>query len=94
MEIRTSRGARLTDRIARSGQMAEDQLQLMWHFGFERYVVGHDRGGRTGHRMALDHPDTVLTLTVMDIGQWPHPQTHAPSFRDDDLPLNFHPVGA
>lgn len=48
--------------------MAEDQLQLMRHFGFEHFhVVGHDRGGRTGHRMALDHPDTVLTLTVMDI---------------------------
>lgn len=48
--------------------MAEDQLRLMRHLGFERFhVVGHDRGGRTGHRMALDHPDAVLTLTVMDI---------------------------
>src|SRR3984885_5184267 len=36
--------------------------------GFKRFhVVGHDRGGRTGHRMALDHPAAVLTLTVMDI---------------------------
>jgi haloacetate dehalogenase len=48
--------------------MAEDQLRLMRHLGFERFhVVGHDRGGRTAHRMALDHPDAVLTLTVMDI---------------------------
>jgi haloacetate dehalogenase len=30
-------------------------------------MVGHDRGGRTGHRMALDRPDAVQSLTVMDI---------------------------
>ena len=48
--------------------MAEDQLEVMRHLGFERFhIVGHDRGGRTGHRMALDHPDAVVTLTVMDI---------------------------
>jgi haloacetate dehalogenase len=47
---------------------AADQLGLMRHFGFDRFhLVGHDRGGRTGHRMALDYPDAVLTLTVMDI---------------------------
>jgi haloacetate dehalogenase len=47
---------------------AADQVGLMRRLGFERFqVVGHDRGGRTGHRMALDHPDKVLTLTVMDI---------------------------
>ncbi|TWT11465.1 alpha/beta fold hydrolase [Reyranella sp. CPCC 100927] len=47
---------------------AADQLGVMRHLGFERFhVVGHDRGGRTGHRMALDHPDSVLSLTVMDI---------------------------
>jgi haloacetate dehalogenase len=48
--------------------MAADQLGLMRSLGFERFhMVGHDRGGRTGHRMALDHPDAVRTLTVMDI---------------------------
>ena len=47
---------------------AEDQLGLMRQLGFERFhLVGHDRGGRTAHRMALDHPDAVLTLTLMDI---------------------------
>jgi haloacetate dehalogenase len=47
---------------------AADQVGLMWRLGFERFhLVGHDRGGRTGHRMALDHPEAVLTLTVMDI---------------------------
>jgi len=48
--------------------MAADQVALMRHLGFERFhLIGHDRGGRTGYRMSLDHPDTVLTLTVMDI---------------------------
>lgn len=48
--------------------MAADQLGLMRQLGFDRFhLVGHDRGGRTGHRLALDHPDVVRTLTVMDI---------------------------
>jgi haloacetate dehalogenase len=48
--------------------MAMDQIELMSHFGFEKFaVVGHDRGGRVGHRMALDHPDRVTKLAVLDI---------------------------
>jgi haloacetate dehalogenase len=48
--------------------MAADQLATMRHLGFERFhVVGHDRGGRTGHRLALDHPEAVLSLSVLDI---------------------------
>lgn len=48
--------------------MAADQIALMKNFGFDRFhVIGHDRGGRTGHRMALDHPKAVLTLAVLDI---------------------------
>jgi len=48
--------------------MALDQVEVMKHFGFERFpVVGHDRGGRVGHRMALDHPDEVTHLAVLDI---------------------------
>lgn len=48
--------------------MARDQLGLMRKLGFERFhMVGHDRGGRTGHRMALDHPEAVMSLCVIDI---------------------------
>lgn len=48
--------------------MAADQVEVMRHFGFTRFpVVGHDRGGRVGHRMALDHPDAVTKLAVLDI---------------------------
>ena len=46
----------------------KDQLKLMQHLGFKSFhLVGHDRGGRVGHRMALDQPDAVEKLVVMDI---------------------------
>lgn len=49
-------------------EMAADQLVLMNVLGFERFAVaGHDRGGRVGHRLALDHPDAVSGLAVLDI---------------------------
>ncbi len=48
--------------------MAEDQVEVMESLGFRRFfVVGHDRGGRVGHRMALDHRDRVRKLAVLDI---------------------------
>lgn len=48
--------------------MANDQVLLMNHLGFTKfYLVGHDRGGRVAHRMALDHEDAILKLAVMDI---------------------------
>ncbi len=48
--------------------MARDAIALMRHFGFERFdVAGHDRGGRVGYRLALDHPRAVRRLTIMDI---------------------------
>lgn len=48
--------------------MARDQVEVMRHFGFERfYVCGHDRGGRVAYRMSLDHPERVAKLAVLDI---------------------------
>ena len=48
--------------------MALDQIEIMSHFGFEKFaVVGHDRGGRVGHRMALDHPHRITRLALLDI---------------------------
>jgi haloacetate dehalogenase len=48
--------------------MALDQVEVMKHFGFERFALcGHDRGGRVGYRMALDHPGVVTKLAVLDI---------------------------
>jgi haloacetate dehalogenase len=48
--------------------MALDQIEVMQHFGFERFaVIGHDRGGRVGQRMVLDHAASVSKLVVVDI---------------------------
>jgi haloacetate dehalogenase len=48
--------------------MARDAVALMKHFGFDRFAVaGHDRGGRVGYRLALDHPQAVSRLSVLDI---------------------------
>jgi haloacetate dehalogenase len=48
--------------------MARDQVAVMRSLGHERFaVIGHDRGGRVAHRMALDHPEAVGCVTVIDI---------------------------
>jgi haloacetate dehalogenase len=48
--------------------MARDLIEAMDTLGFkEFFVAGHDRGGRVAHRMALDHPDRVKKLAVLDI---------------------------
>jgi haloacetate dehalogenase len=48
--------------------MAQDQLELMRALGFEHFaLVGHDRGARVARRLALDHPDSVSVLAILDI---------------------------
>jgi haloacetate dehalogenase len=48
--------------------LAVDQIEVMKHFGYDRFpVIGHDRGGRVGHRLALDHPKAITHLAVIDI---------------------------
>ena len=48
--------------------MALDQVELMAGLGFDHFsVVGHDRGARVAHRMALDHPDRIGKVAVLDI---------------------------
>ena len=48
--------------------LAKDMVEVMESLGYVAFhVVGHDRGGRVGHRMARDHGRRVRTLTVLDI---------------------------
>ena len=48
--------------------MAADLVELMEALGLSGFaVVGHDRGGRVAHRMALDYPDHVARLALFDI---------------------------
>ena len=57
--------------------MAADQVEVMAALGHSAFtVVGHDRGARTAHRMALDHPDAVQRLAVLDILPTRHVLAH------------------
>lgn len=48
--------------------MAQDMVALMQSLGHPRFALcGHDRGGRVAHRLALDHPDAVQALALVDI---------------------------
>ena len=48
--------------------MARMLVEAMRRLGFERFhAAGHDRGARVAYRMALDHPDAVERVVVMDI---------------------------
>jgi haloacetate dehalogenase len=48
--------------------MAQDQVEVMAALGHDRfYLAGHDRGARTAHRLALDHPDRVRKVALLDI---------------------------
>lgn len=48
--------------------MAEDMVALMATLGHERFALaGHDRGGRVGYRLCLDHPERVARFAALDI---------------------------
>ena len=58
--------------------MARDMVEVMEYFGYREFVVvGHDRGARVAHRMALDYPDRVKKACVMDIVPPYHMFEHA-----------------
>jgi haloacetate dehalogenase len=49
-------------------EMADELVELMAELGHERFAaVGHDRGARVAFRLALDHPDRVDRLAVLNI---------------------------
>jgi haloacetate dehalogenase len=67
--------------------MAADGVEVMQSLGLPSFaVVGHDRGGRVGHRMALDHPDRVTKLAVLDIV----PTRHVYSTVSKDLATDYY----
>ena len=48
--------------------MASDQHALMKALGYQQFfLLGHDRGGRVSHRLAMDFPESVLQVMVLDI---------------------------
>jgi haloacetate dehalogenase len=49
-------------------EMARELVEVMSALGHERFaVVGHDRGARVGYRMALDHPERVARMAVLNV---------------------------
>ena len=57
--------------------MAYDQVRVMRELGFGEFaVVGHDRGARVAHRMALDYPKAVTKVSVLDIVPTRHAFQH------------------
>jgi haloacetate dehalogenase len=53
--------------------MALDQLEVMRALGYDRFAVaGHDRGARVAWRMAVEHPEHVTRLAVLDIVPLPY----------------------
>jgi haloacetate dehalogenase len=66
--------------------MARDQTLVMRDLGFEQFaVVGHDRGARVAHRLALDCPQSVTKLAVLDIV----PTRHSLRTADRDFGLAY-----
>jgi haloacetate dehalogenase len=48
--------------------MAADIVAMMRQLGFDRFMIaGHDRGGRVAYRLALDHPDAIEAIAVLDV---------------------------
>jgi haloacetate dehalogenase len=48
--------------------MAEVMIEVMDKLGHARFhLAGHDRGGRVAYRLALDHPERLERLAVLDI---------------------------
>ena len=72
--------------------MAQDQVEVMAALGFDSFhVVGHDRGGRVAHRMALDHPRRVKKVAFLDIVPTHHrAQQHQEAVGNRFLPLVLH----
>jgi haloacetate dehalogenase len=53
--------------------MAKDMIEVMAELGYARFdLAGHDRGARVAHRLALDYPEQVEKVCVMDIAPTYH----------------------
>lgn len=54
--------------------MAGDQVGLMRQLGFGQFqLIGHDRGARVAHRLALDHPSAIPLIIGVGITRGPGP---------------------
>jgi haloacetate dehalogenase len=46
----------------------EEMIEVMEQLGHRQFhLIGHDRGARISHRMALDHPERLMKLCLLDM---------------------------
>jgi haloacetate dehalogenase len=58
--------------------MAMDMIGLMESMGFHRFaILAHDRGARVAHRLALDSPESVVGMVLLDIAPTREMYAHA-----------------
>lgn len=68
MDLRGYGASRCLDGDLTFRAMARDVAQVLDSLGHDRaHVVGHDRGARVTHRLALDHPERVSSVALLDI---------------------------
>ena len=68
--------------------MARDMVAVMERLGHARFMVaGHDRGARVAYRMALDHPERIDRVAVLDV----LPTATVWARADARLALNYWP---
>jgi pimeloyl-ACP methyl ester carboxylesterase len=49
-------------------EMARDLVEVMEQLGYQRFMIaGHDRGGRTTHRLCIDQPKRIIKACIMDV---------------------------
>jgi len=64
----SSRGLPATPEAYAKRNLANILIDLMDGLGFDRFALaGHDRGGRIGYRLALDHPSVLTRFAAVDI---------------------------
>ncbi len=62
--------------------MADDVLNLAQHLGIERFnLLGHSMGGKIAMEMALQHPEAIKHLIVVDIVPKPYQLWHLDIFK-------------
>ncbi len=70
--------------------MANELVAVMDKLGFDKFdLAGHDRGGRVSYRLALDHPEKVRRLAVLDV----IPISEAWGHADAKFAMTFWPWG-
>ena len=70
--------------------MANELVAVMDKLGFAKFdLAGHDRGGRVSYRLALDHPEKVRRLAVLDV----IPVSEAWGYADEKFAMTFWPWG-